>query len=200
MSGANRCDWASWFKAQHTGSSWTHAPVTFDHTKWALEHTALLRAEQRRLEAEGAIVRSEQQNRFRLRGWHATLSGMPDLVSLRDGEVVVHDVKSGQAHAYHAIQVMLYMWALPLARKEYSGVPIKGRVVYQDQAVDIAASVVDQSFVDRATELIRALADPEHPPARAPSAAECAFCEISAANCPDRIEDDVIPEGETELF
>ena len=121
LSGNNRCEWASWFKAQHEGSSWQRAPSTFDHTRWALDHTALLRAEQKRLESDGATVKTERQNQFRLRGWYATLSGMPDLVSLQDGQVVIHDVKSGEPHAYHAIQVMLYMWAFPLARREYAG-------------------------------------------------------------------------------
>ncbi len=200
MSGANHCEWASWFRTQHEGSSWRHAPTTFDHTRWALDHTALLRAEQKRLEAEGATVRSERQNQFRLHGWHAILSGMPDLVSLRDRKVLVHDVKSGQPHASHAIQVMLYMWALPLARKEYSGLPIDGRVVYADQVVDVPASAVDQTFIDRAADLIRTLADLDNPPARTPSAAECSFCEITADDCPDRSEEDEVPQGETELF
>ena len=200
LSGNHRCEWASWFKAQHVGSSWTHAPTTFDHTRWALDHTALLRAEQKRLEAEGAVVRSERQNQFRLNGWSATLSGIPDLVSLRDGQVVVHDVKSGEPHAYHAVQVMLYMWALPIARREYAGLPITGRVVYADQTTDVPGDAIDQSFIDRAAELIRALADTEHPPSRTPSASECGFCEITAADCPDRIEEGEASEGETELF
>ncbi|MCY4582062.1 MAG: PD-(D/E)XK nuclease family protein [Chloroflexi bacterium] len=199
LSGNNRCEWASWFKAQHEGSSWARSPSTFDHTRWALDHTALLRSEQKRLEADGEAVKTERQNQFRLRGWHATLSGMPDLVSLHDGNVVIHDVKSGEPHAYHAIQVMLYMWAFPLARREYAGLPVAGRVVYGDHAIDVPASAVDQTFIDRAAGLIKRLADTEQPPPRTPSASECAFCEITAADCPDRVEEDVT-EGETELF
>ncbi len=199
LSGSSRCEWASWFKAQHDGASWTHAPATFDHTRWALDHNALLRLEQARLEAEGAVVLVEQQNRFRLKGWYATLAGMPDLVSLKDDRVVIHDIKSGQPHAYHAIQVMLYMWALPLARREYGGMAMEGRVVYEDHAVDIPASAIDGTFIERAAGLIRALADSERPPVKTPSASECVFCEITAADCPDRVEGEP-EEGETALF
>ena len=199
LSGNNRCEWASWFKAQYEGSSWQRAPSTFDHTRWALDHTALLREEQKRLEGDGATVKTERQNQFRLRGWYATLSGMPDLVSLQDGNVVIHDVKSGEPHAYHAIQVMLYMWAFPLARREYAGMPVAGRVVYDDHAIDVPASAIDTTFIDRVADLIKRLADTEQPPPRVPSASECAFCDITAADCPDRIEE-AAEEGETELF
>lgn len=200
LSGNYRCEWASWFKAQHEGSSWTHAPSTFDHTRWALAHTALLREEQKRLEAGGATVRAERQNQFRLRGWYATLSGIPDLVSIEDGCVVIHDVKSGEPHAYHAVQVMLYMWAFPLARREYAEMPVAGRVVYDDHAVDIPSSEISPTFIDRVADLIKQLADRNQPPPRIPSASECAFCEITAADCPDRIEEDASEDGETDLF
>ena len=198
LSGNHRCEWASWFKAQHEGSSWNRAPTTFDHTRWALDHTALLRAEQKRIEAEGAAVRSERQNQFWLRGRHATLSGMPDLVSLRDGQVVVHDVKSGEAHAYHAIQVMLYMWALPLARKEYKGFPVEGRVVYVDHAVDVPADAIDDDFQAKTVALIERLAA-EAAPRKTPSHWECGFCEITAADCLERIEEKP-PTEETDVF
>ena len=200
LSGNNRCEWASWFKAQHEGSSWKHAPSTFDHTRWALNHTALLRVEQKRLEADDATVKVERQNQFRLRGWYATLAGMPDLVSLKDGKAVIHDVKSGEPHASHAIQVMLYMWAFPLARREYAGMPVAGRVVYEDHAIDVPGSAIDTTFIDRVADLIKRLADTEQSAPRTPSASECAFCEITAANCPGRIEEEAPEEGETELF
>ena len=199
LSGNHHCEWASWFKAQHQGVSRNRPPSTFDHTRWALNHSALLRTEQKRLEADGATVRVERQNQFRLIGWYATLSGMPDIVSLQDGKVVVHDVKSGEPHAYHAIQVMLYMWAFPLARREYFGLPISGRVVYDDHAVEIPPDAIDTTFVDRVADLIKRLADPEQPSPRTPSASECAYCDITAADCPDRIEEDAA-EGETDLF
>lgn len=198
LSGNHHCEWASWFKAQHDGKSWRRAHRDFEPTLWALNHKALLREERKRLEADGATVRVERQNLFRLRGWQATLGGMPDLVSLRDGRVVIHDLKSGEPHEHHAIQVLLYMWAFPLARREYGGLPISGRVVYPDHVVEASQSAVDQTFVDRAVDLIKALAG-EEPPPRTPSASECVFCEITSDDCPDRVEGEPA-EAETDLF
>lgn len=198
LSGNHHCEWASWFKAQHDGKTWRRAHRDFEPTMWALNHKALLREERKRLEADGATVRVERQNLFRLRGWHATLGGMPDLVSLQDGRVVIHDLKSGEPHEHHAIQVMLYMWAFPLARREYGGLPITGRVVYPDHVVDAPESAVDQTFVERAVDLIKTLAG-EDEPERTPSASECVFCEITSDDCTERVECE--PEEEaTDLF
>ena len=77
--------------------------------------------------------------------------------------------------------------------------PVTGRVVYEDHAVDVPGSAIDTTFIDRAADLIKRLADTEQPPPRTPSASECAFCDITAADCPDRIEE-AAEEGETELF
>ena len=198
LSGNSKCEWAAWFKVQHEGSSWKKVPSTFDQTQWALNHSALLSAEQKRLEADGASVKVERQNQFRLKGLFATLAGMPDLVSLKDGHVTIHDIKSGQPHEYHAIQVMIYMWAFPLARPEYAGLPIDGRVVHEDHDTLIPSSAIDETFVDRVVRLIKALADAE-PLRKTPSQPECAFCEITAADCPERVEEEPT-QGETVLF
>ena len=199
LSGDGSCAWASWFKAQHEGTSWTKAPSTFDQAQWTLDHTALLSTERQRLEAGGASVQEEQQNRFVLHGLLATLAGKPDLVSLQDGELVIHDVKSGQPHTHHAVQVMVYMWAFPLARREYADLPVTGRIVYAGHTVDVPASAVDEAFVARVTDLINRLSDRVVPAPKAPSYAECRFCEITAANCPERIEEEP-PGGQTRLF
>ena len=65
--------------------------------------------------------------------------------------------------------------------------------------MDVPSSAIDRTFIDRAADLIKTLADAERPPARTPSQSECAFCEITAADCPDRVEEGP-EEGETELF
>lgn len=200
LSGNHHCEWASWFKTRHDGKTWRHAPrTTYEPAQWALAHNALLRAERKRLEADGATVMVERRNQFRLRGEAATLSGMPDLVSLKDGQAVIHDLKSGEPHEYHVLQVMLYMWAFPLARREYAGLPLSGRVVYPDHEVDVPASAIDDAFVERAVDLIKTLAD-EEPPPRTPSASECSYCDITSDDCPDRIEDAAPSEEATDLF
>ena len=199
LSGHDFCWWASWFRAQHEGWSWPKAPSDFDRDRWIMEHNTRLNEERERLIADGAAVYVDNQNNFKLRGASATLAGTPDLVSIEDGNVTIHDIKSGQPHVFHSAQVMLYMWAFPLARPQYRDLPMAGRVVYNDYAVDIPSSAVDEVFVDRVASLIKRLADGERPPLRTPSPSECGFCDITSANCPERIDEDP-EEAETELF
>ena len=193
------CEWEPWFKTQHDGKSWPRAHSDFNRNRWIMEHNALLRAERIRLQSEGATVRVEEQNKFWLDGNVATLSGTPDLVSLQDGNVVIHDIKSGEPHVSHVSQVMLYMWAFPYARREYRGLPISGRVVYPDHAIDVPSSAIDHVFRERVVSLIRLVSDSDQIPDRTPSFSECRFCDITSANCPDRIEEEINAEG-TDLF
>ena len=198
LAGTRSCEWASWFKTQHEGWSWKKVPSDFDLAAWTMRHAALVKVERDRLEAEGAEVFAEQQNHFKVRGRAATLSGQPDLVSVSAEGVVVHDIKTGEPNAADAAQVVLYMWALPLAKPRYRNVALEGRVVYAGHAVDIPASAVDDAFKANTVALIERLAT-ESPTRKTPSHWECGFCEITAEDCPDRIEEKP-PTEETEVF
>ena len=66
-------------------------------------------------EARGFSVTVERQNDFRLNRDGATISGRPDLVTSRDDETIIVDVKAAKPNLSHEIQVMLYMAWLPLA-------------------------------------------------------------------------------------
>ena len=156
LAGTRSCEWASWFKTQHEGWSWKKMPSDFDLAAWTMRHAALVMVERDRLEAEGAEVFAEQQNHFKIRGRAATLSGQPDLVSATEERVVVHDVKTGEPNTADAAQVLLYMWALPLAKPRYRDVALEGRVVYADHAFDIPASAVNDEFKANARRAYRA--------------------------------------------
>ena len=198
LAGTRSCEWASWFKTQHEGWTWKKMPSDFDLAAWTMRHAALVKVERDRLEAEGAEVFAEQQNHFKVRGRAATLSGQPDLVSVSAERVVVHDIKTGEPNAADAAQVVLYMWALPLAKPRYRDTELEGRVVYADHAVDIPASAVDDAFKANTVALIERIAA-ESPTRKTPSHRECGFCEITAEDCSDRIEEKP-PTEETELF
>ena len=198
LAGTRSCEWASWFKTQHEGWSWKKTPTDFDLAAWTMRHAALVTEERDRLEAEGAEVFAEQQNHFRLRGRVATLSGQPDLVSIGDERTTVHDVKTGEPNAADTAQVMLYMWALPLAKPRYRDTALEGRVVYADHAVDVPADAIDDDFRAKVVALIERLAA-EAAPRKTPSHWECGFCEITADDCPDRI-DEKPPTEETDVF
>ena len=137
----------SWFKAQHEGWTWSRMPSDFDQSAWMVGHTALLNEQRQNWEQRGYSILTEGQNSFNLRGSSAGLAGKPDLVARRRDEITVTDAKTGRPSPAHAVQVLLYMYALPLALERYRGLSIAGQVAYPDHVVDIAADAVDGRFV-----------------------------------------------------
>ena len=198
LTGENSCEWASWFKSQYAGHSWEKIPSNFDFASWQIDHTALLNAVRQEWEAKGYTVFSEDQNSFTLRGQTATLGGKPDLIARRGQQGVIIDVKTGMALPSHSAQVMLYLYAVPRALLQYRDLHFQGQVVYGDHHVEVPASAIDDTFVSTLTGLIRRLASSD-PARRVPSARECGLCDITAQDCPDRMDDESTG-GTTEDF
>ena len=74
---------------------------------------------------------------------------------------------------------------------------LRGRVTYRDHTVRISTDAVDDQFIQNLGALIRRISGDE-PARRVPSHQECRFCDISAADCPQRVEESSQPEtGET---
>ena len=144
LAGEDSCEAASWFKAQHESHSWERGPSTFDSAQWQIEHTDLVHDVREDLISKGCQVSVERQNEFRLQGKTATLAGRPDLIALGDGFTTVVDAKTGRPKDSDVVQVLIYMWALPLALPQYRGMALDGRVAYRDHAVEIPASAVDR--------------------------------------------------------
>ena len=197
LAGEAHCEWAGWFRAHYEG--WARPPSDFDSARWMLEHTALVNEARESREALGYKVYTEDQNGFRLRGKSATLAGKPDLIAVKGSDAVVIDAKTGRPSPHHAAQVLTYMYAVPRAIPDYRGVDFRGHVVYPDGNVQIPVSGLDQRFIGRLGSLIRRLAD-ETPARRIPSAQECRWCDITAADCPERVEEMETTEGTTEDF
>ena len=190
LAGEQSCEWASQFKAHNDAGSWERAPSTFDLAGWQIRHTNLLRrcAEEHR--QHGYLIALEGQNAFRLRGQTATLAGKPDLVVLLDKErrnAKVIDAKAGNPKTSDQVQVMLYMYLIPLALPGYQDFTLAGQVVYENHSVDIPPGAVDKRFISSVQALVRRLGARE-PAVRAPSWGECRFCDITAADCPERVE------------
>ena len=62
----------------------------------------------------------------------------------------------------------------------------EGVVVYADGSEKrISADSVDDAFVARLAEFMRKMTS-DMPPRRVPSMAECGWCELTTADCPDR--------------
>ena len=65
------CEWASWFRAQHEGSSWSRVPSDFEQTGWLMDHTGLLNELRLFWERWGYSVLTEGQNSFTLvQSWY----------------------------------------------------------------------------------------------------------------------------------
>lgn len=185
--GEHSCEWAGWFRSNHLNSSFNKIPTNFDAAEWQINHTTLLNNAREDLENSGWTVFTEHQNAFRLRGSSAILGGKPDLVAVSNNKGIILDVKTGQPLPSHHVQVLLYMYAVPKALRQYSGVTFEGRVVYPNHLDRVPSNGVDSNFVNNFSELIRRLAS-VYPARRVPSNLECSFCNITKIDCPDRIE------------
>jgi len=189
--GEASCEWGAWFKAHH--QSYDKVPDTFDQTKWQMDHTVLLREIPEKLDPQYTIF-LEDQNRFRLPGKASSIvvGGKPDLIAVKGDHGLICDAKTGQPRPSDHVQVMIYMWATPLAFRQYRTMKFEGKVVYREHEVPIPASAVDDLFVSNLGKLIRRIGASASPP-KVPSAMECGFCRIASTECPERVEQ---PEGE----
>jgi hypothetical protein len=192
------CEWAAWFRAHFQG--FDKVPSDFDLAAWKAAHGEMVRTRAGELRGQGYTVFVEDQNKFSLKGNAATLGGVADLLAVREGEGLVIDCKSGQRRDSDAFQVLTYMLVLPLTHPSCKGMSLAGEVQYRDGRLPIAAAKLD----DQMKNLIRATIERvggDVPLPRVPSASECRFCDITAADCPERIEEARRVEVvETDLF
>ena len=192
LTGENSCAWATWFKTHY--QDWAKPPSDFDLAQWLLSHTALVNERIRNLSVGGHDV--EAQKRFELRGRTATLAGKPGIIAHREGEAVIVGAKTGHESPSHAVQVMIYLYAVPRALEWYRNAKLRGQVTYRDHTTRIPADAVYDAFIKNTGALIRRLSADE-PARRVPSRRECRFCDISAAECSARVESAAEPEATT---
>lgn len=196
LAGERQCLWADWFRAHHR---YDKLPRDTALAAWTSEHTAMVSTCSRSLIMDGYNVRVEKQNDFKLVGRSgAVLSGKPDIVAVKGQDVRIIDCKTGAPRDLDQLQVMLYLYALPLADSSYKGKAIQGEVVYHTDAVTVPSSVVDETFKQQLSRTLQRVTAGE-PPERVPSYGECKFCDISRRDCPARV--DTPPrEAEVDFF
>jgi hypothetical protein len=181
LAGGDRCVWSAWFKANFKYDK--RPDETFDLAAWTTEHNLLVTEQAATLRAEGWRVTLEDQNAFRLQGRGCVLAGKPDLLAIRDDELLILDVKTGKPRDADWWQILIYLFALPLVG---AVAPRRsGRVVYKTHAIDVAGEELSQPRREQIIALLRELSGP--PMATAPSARECGFCDISDADCRERV-------------
>lgn len=185
LAGDRQCLLAPWLKA--------HFRITkversgFDLAAWTVAHTDMVRTRARELEAEGYTVLLEDQNAFTIRGQHVTLAGKCDLVAERGDEVRLVDCKSGQARGADVQQVLVYLLALPLLRPALREKRLTGELQYAAHRLEVPPEAFTPALRQRILDTIKSIGSGPRPVAT-PSAAECRWCDVSAADCPDRIE------------
>ena len=195
--GENSCEWAAWFRTHY--QDYQTVPDDFDSTAWQIKHTDLLNRVTADLEAKGQQVFTEGQNRFILRGNVAALAGKPDLLTVSGSQGTIYDAKTGKQSPSHDLQVMTYMWTIPKALGRFKDVTFDGKVVYENHEVTIPASAIDQQFTNYLTSLIKRVAAAS-PARKVPSDMECRFCNITKADCPERVTGETVVEGRTSEF
>lgn len=191
--GDNVCEWAAWFRSQHDSWSWEKAPSTLDLDAWKMQHASKVNESRQYWEEQGYTVFTENQNWFSLPGNSATLGGKPDLIATKGNVGTIIDVKTGQQRAHHIVQVMICMYAIPKALSQFKNIAFDGKVVYADHEIDIPSSEVDDTFVENLSRLIVRLGSAT-PAGKVPSVFECNFCNITSADCPERMTEDSFTE------
>ncbi len=198
LAGEQSCVWSVWFRAHHIAAS---QPSEFDFDKWKIDHTALLRPVIRKLALDGYKVSTEEQNQFKWKGKLGTLAGKPDVVAIDDEqkEACVVDAKTGKERVSDRVQVMVYMWVMPMVVPQLKDIPLYGKVVYSNKEVDISPNEITPAFKNNVTDLLKEVFGPEPPP-KVPSYSECRWCPITPEDCEDRVGVEDLFEAETDLF
>lgn len=185
LSGEQKCWWAAWYKTNHKYDK--RPDDGFDSVAWNKKHDALTDAREAELLKDGWLCRKEDAAEFVLAGSSADLAGKPDLVAMKDGVALVIDAKSGKPKKADHWQVLIYMFALPMAwLKEHK---MNGQVQRPDFVREEVRPLgaPEREAIISAVKKVSAKTAPEP----SPGPQECRYCDI--LNCPTRYTK---PEGD----
>ena len=145
-----------------------------------------------RLERQGDSVHMKMQNWFEVRSsiTGSIVIGKPDITGRDpDGAATVNDIKTGRPRAADEIQVKLYMYLLPVSNHgRWRRARMDGCVAYADgREVRRGADAIDEEFKGQVAGFMRRVVS-EEPGRHVPSERECGWCELTAADCCERIE------------
>lgn len=178
-----QCEWSAWFRGHY--ADYEKMPSDFNLAAWKAAHGEMVRSRAETLRSEGFAVYVEDQNKFTLPGRAATLGGKPDLVAVRGQDALVVDCKSGKQRESDFFQVLTYMRVLPLTHAACRGVALAGEVQYRDTSLRIEPDQLTDELKTLLRDTVARLGA-DTPAVKVPSFSECRFCEITAADCPER--------------
>ena len=192
IAGEDHCFWKAWFKAHFTEYEKLQDD-SFDLGRWTADHAFMVYERAKRLRDEGYEVAVEGQNKFYLETRAgATLSGQPDIVAKRDADLLIVDCKTGRPRYSDKVQVLIYMLVWPHVRPEADGMEMRGEIEYSTKSIDIPIADADEGFRQAVRYLITDIAGAREL-ARVPCFDECEYCDISAADCPARVTEQLQP-------
>jgi hypothetical protein len=99
----------------------------------------------------------------------------------------VEDCKTGTPRHSDHLQVLVYMLSLPLVEGPCQGRRCEGRIVYENTVVDVPSAKIDDHLKTLFRNTVLAIGGKE-PATKVPSWPECRYCDISKADCPQRID------------
>jgi len=187
LAGTAHCYYSAWLRAHYQNVDLVKSD--FDQAAWIMNHSEMVNTTRLNRENEGWKVKLEDQNKFIVEGNSGTkLSGKPDIVSVKDNEVVVIDCKTGKPRVSDVSQVQIYIFALE-RKAEYKGKKFRGELHYKDHVLVVPGESVNNVFKGRLFQTLSTLSSLEQV-GKTPSFDECKFCPISHSECEERISID----------
>ena len=187
LAGDAHCQWAGWFRAHYQELDQAALGLRQRQVDdWT--HTALL---------------NREKGKQRIAGLHS-LRGKPEF--LPPPRTVRHPGRKARSHRSQEQRRRdnrrQDRQSQPSPLRPSNGLPIRrpqsprpvpwlwssrGHVAYTESNLEIPASRIDTNFVNNMAALIRRLAN-DTPAVKVPSYDECRFCDITSADCPERVD------------
>jgi len=196
IAGEDSCWYKGWYKAQHKYEKTLDDPDRAAFFKeWTAKHDKLVNRRAEVLRKQGYVIRLEDDGAFKLIGQTGDLAGKPDIVAISTDHAIVIDGKSGRRRKSDHIQVLLYLFALPLSWMKGTNLKLRGEVEYMD-----GTEPVGELNTEARNAIVNAInrLTAEEPPKATPSTKECQWCDI--ANCEFRAKESSVPEGDASRF
>lgn len=186
MAGESLCPWSAWFK---THFIYEKVTPRRDFIKYSLDHSRMINELRKERLAKGEKVFVEWTNSFSLKiKPNLTLAGKPDLIALSEDKATVYECKSKIQKDSHQVQLMIYLYSLPRCFDQYKNMKLEGCLLYYPSTkIEIPQSMIDERFTDHLDYWLKILGE-DTQPAKAPGKNECLFCNITKADCPERVE------------
>ncbi len=194
LGGAKKCMYSTWLSANYEFQK-----LSSDGDFSA--HDEMIRTRAKQYSEQGLNVYVEDENAFNIQGRMATIGGRPDLVIEEGNRIIIEDCKSGKQKKAHRFQVLIYMLLYrlsPMGKKLCGDRIPTGRLVYQDEIIDISPTELNEEFKGLFRHLVAMLCAPTQPTIT-PSFYECSYCNVPDCFCLERkaIEE---PQDNHDLF